>query len=176
MFASLPHGSILSNRPLGVRVSPILTARTGIRRSFSRSSTSIRKVLDARSRLGRSRGLSITQSSPPSAPKADHEGVQHCPPTSASNTQLQALKGNKPGFNKDSPLPITSDADVEASYSGLDDSLGLEAGVIPESRLQAEDPTSSSAQPSTSGRRAYATAAGSLLYPPAQRSHIRESW
>ena len=77
----------------------------------------------------------------------------------------------------DRPLRITSDKDVEASFVGEDDSQGLEAGVIPESRLLAEDPTSSpSGQASTSGRNPYSKGAGSLLYPPAQRSHIRESW
>ena len=89
---------------------------------------------------------------------------------------LQAHKNSKTAKSGDRPLRITSDKDVEASYSGLDDSQGLEAGVIPESRLLAEDPSSTSAQASTSGRLPYGGSAGSILYPPAQRNHIRESW
>lgn len=76
-------------------------------------------------------------------------------------------------------LRITSDKDVELSLSGLDDNQGLEAGVIPESRLHAVDPFSSAAKASTSGRPAVGVAAappGMLLYPPAQRSQIRDSW
>lgn len=83
---------------------------------------------------------------------------------------------NSSGGSGDRPLRITSDKDVEASFIGEDENQGLEAGVIPESRLLAEDPTNSSGRASTSGRHSYGTTAGSLLYPPAQRSHIRESW
>lgn len=91
-----------------------------------------------------------------------------CSPLHAHNSKGSAKSSDR--------LRITSDKDVEASYSGLDDSQGLEAGVIPESRLLAEDPSSTTAQASTSGRLPYGTSSGSILYPPAQRSHIRESW
>lgn len=78
---------------------------------------------------------------------------------------------------KDSPeKPFTSDRDVEATFSGLDDVQGLEAGVITESRLLAEDPSPNGAEASSSGRGGYASSAGALLYPPAQRRHIRRSW
>lgn len=89
---------------------------------------------------------------------------------------LQTCRSKKLGSSGEKQLRFTSDKDVEATYSGLDDSQGLEAGVIPESRLTAEDPTSASAQASTSGRLPYGSSAGSILYPPAQRNHIRESW
>ena len=89
---------------------------------------------------------------------------------------LQAHKKKNSGKAGDRPLGITSDKDVEATYSGLDDTQGLEAGVIPESRLLAEDPSSTSAQASTSGRLPYGGSSGSILYPPAQQNHIRESW
>lgn len=79
------------------------------------------------------------------------------------------------GSRSNGNQPITSDADVEATYRTLDDLQGLEAGVIPESRLRGE-PNASSAEASTSGRGAYASSAGALLYPPAQRRHIRRSW
>ena len=75
-------------------------------------------------------------------------------------------------------LPITSDLDVEASAGRYGSEQPPEVGIIPDSRLHAADPTSNSAAASTSGRSAYSggLGAGSLLYPPAQRSQIRESW
>lgn len=96
--------------------------------------------------------------------------------SSNSSGCLKAHRSRSLGGSGDKPLRITSDKDVEASFHDLDDSQGLEAGVIPESRLRAEDPSSTTAQASTSGRVAYSNGAGSILYPPAQRNHIRESW
>ena len=92
------------------------------------------------------------------------------------STPSRAHKNWNQGKSGDRSLRITSDKDVEASFHDLDDCQGLEAGVIPESRLLAEDPSSTTAQASTSGRAAYSNGAGSILYPPAQRNHIRESW
>jgi len=180
MFLLLPAGSHSSSRLLELRLSTLPTARPG-RGIRSRNPVFRNKTgLIVRGTLGHQKEAAIAQNGPQLAPRADHEVPKPCSSASESTTQLHALKGSLLGATKDTPaLPITSDADVEASYSGLDDSLGLEAGVIPKSRLQAADPTSSGAQASTSGRggrAAYATAAGSLLYPPAQRSHIRESW
>ena len=95
-----------------------------------------------------------------------------------TGTRLSSLGGGKKRSRDGSGQrqPITSDLDVDATFSSLDDTQGLEAGVIPESRLCAEDPNSSAAEASTSGRGTYASSAGALLYPPAQRRHIRRSW
>lgn len=88
---------------------------------------------------------------------------------------LGASRDSKSAAKQEVGLPITSDRDVEASFSGRDDNQGLEAGVIPESRLYAVDPSSTTAQASASGR-SPARSVVTALYPPAQRSQISDSW
>ena len=101
--------------------------------------------------------------------------------SSSSNLlKAYAQQGSKPQPLSGTPLPTTSDADVEASFIGAGEDQPLETGVIPESRLYAEDPVSNTGKASTSGRPACSVSAVStdslLLYPPSQRSQIRESW
>lgn len=138
-----------------------------------------RHELSACSRAGRSRHL-VFETSSREQNSSSLRGTAGFSSCSRERHVCRSQKVHKQAVKDEQLLPITSDADVEASLAGQDDDQAIEAGVIPESRLYVEDPTSIVAQASTSGRQAgtaaSAAVADRLLYPPAQRNQIRDSW